>query len=410
MEGPSLAGAPCCWPSPQPPGGPGRRRRPGRSWRALCAAEEAAAASRTSRERRRSAPAPPRSAPRTARARREPAKRTTAAASWCEVRAGSPGPGSPLSASPTGALPGCARPRRPVPLSSTRGRLAAGWGTLPPPRPSPAPLPAHPRPFPGAGRLRAPASGPRHRGGGGGGFPRLRSVRQGQGPLPQPAPPCGSRERSRERSRARRACALRFAAEGPGLGRAYAGRAGVRESSSGATDPPGRLSPAGGTRRQRERGESISFAFKALSQEKSVTERRRVRGYFFFLPLFRIPLSRPGMGGTRRARPGLGSRRDPEPAHPAPPPALSPPPARGSPAPAWVCVANPESLGRLGGDAAGAERSPRLPGRQRGSIPGPRRGMLRVPLLLRRPANRSPEKLRGRSVCRAEAARPLPRP
>ncbi|XP_072717936.1 V-type proton ATPase subunit B, kidney isoform isoform X2 [Ciconia boyciana] len=94
MAGPSLAGAPCCWPSPRPPGGPGRRRRPGRSWRTRCAAEaaaEAAAASRTSRERRRSAPAPPRSAPRTARARREPARRTTAAASWCEMPKGRSG-------------------------------------------------------------------------------------------------------------------------------------------------------------------------------------------------------------------------------------------------------------------------------------------------------------------------------
>lgn len=215
MEGPSLAGAPCCWPSPEPPAGPGRRHRAGRSWKTRC--EEAAVASRTSRERRRSAPVPPRSAPRTPRARRDPARRIIAAASWCEVRPRVPVPPPRTLPAPLPVLPVLpVRPRR---------------------RPPPVPgLPAPP-PLPPA-RFRAVGTGP-------------------LSPLPPGAGPGG---------------AARLCPAGPGVQR-------------GSTTPA-RPCRARGTRTQREKGERSSFAFKPVAQEKSVTERRRVRGYLFLFFLF----------------------------------------------------------------------------------------------------------------------------
>lgn len=366
-------------------------------------AVEAAVASRTSRERRRSAPVPPRSAPRTARARREPARRTTAAASWCEVRAGSPGPGPPppFSVSPTAAgtwsppagspllapgpggsgmghrspqSPSRRRRRRP---GTAPGASPAAPGLRAPASRSPGLLPAPPPRF-FAVALRAAGPGP--------GSPQpaqaVRFPGAGPGWPCVPASVCGRRAGARPGAAGR--------AGGPGEQRRGHGTI----PPAAPRPPPGRPSPAGGTRRQRERGESISSAFKALSQEKSVMERRRVRGYLvvvwclllvlgFFLPLFIISLARPGLGGG-----GVGVRGGPGPgnggtrslgmrsrsAHRRP---------RGSLGPACVLWQTPKSSGR-GGISAGMRQAGRcraLPGsgrrgRRRGSIPGPRLGML----------------------------------
>lgn len=267
MEGPRLAGAPCCCPSPRLPGGPGRRHRRGWSWRAP---GEAAEGSRTSRERRQSAPVPPRSAPRTAKARRELAKRTIAAAFWCEVRERSPGP-----ASLTGAFLSCVH-HLPAP-----GRVSAPRPGVGVQRDRASPPPTHPRH--GTASSASPAAPP---------LPRLCSVRRRPGPGPAarsslrlpgagPGSPC---------------VPAWVCGRGAGLGQAQRAERRISGSSRGATDTLGRPSPAGGTGRRRERGESIGFAFKPLSQEKSVMERRRVRGYFFFF-LFIISLARPGSGG-----------------------------------------------------------------------------------------------------------------
>lgn len=351
-------------------------------------AVEAAVASRTSRERRRSAPVPPRSAPRTARARREPARRTTAAASWCEVRAGSPGPGPPppFSVSPTAAgtwsppagspllapgpggsgmghrspqSPSRRRRRRP---GTAPGASPAAPGLRAPASRSPGLLPAPPPRF-FAVALRAAGPGP--------GSPQpaqaVRFPGAGPGWPCVPASVCGRRAGARPGAAGR--------AGGPGEQRRGHGTI----PPAAPRPPPGRPSPAGGTRRQRERGESISSAFKALSQEKSVMERRRVRGYLvvvwclllvlgFFLPLFIISLARPGLGrggrGTRRARPG--ERRDPEPRDAI---AFSPPPAPGLAGTSVCFMANPEKFGErgnLGGDAAAGE----VPSAPRVGAPG----------------------------------------
>lgn len=125
-------------------------------------------------------------------------------------------------------------------------------------------------------------------------------------------------------------------------------------------------------------------------------ERRRVRGYFFFFPLYNITRSA-GVRGL--VSPGWGHA-----VTGTPPPALSP---TAGPALAATGLANPESLGCLGGDAAGTERSP-VPGAAAPLHPGDAQHPLRPPRCfppLRRSPSRSPEKLRGRSVSRAEAAR-----
>lgn len=376
-------------------------------------------ASRTSRERRRSAPVPPRSAPRTARARREPARRTTAAASWCEVRAGSPGPGPPLP-SPFPPPRGHLVPAGRVPAP----RPGTGWqrdGALLPPIALPPPPPRH-RSQRIPGRSRAAGSG----------LPVPRSTPRSAAAVFPGSPPCGG-----ERARFPPARSSR-AVPGSGAGLAVRARLGLRpkgRARPGAAGraggpgeqrrghgtippaaprpPPGRPSPAGGTRGQRERGESISFAFKALSQEKSVMERRRVRGYLvvvwclvlgflgFFFPFFIISLARPGLGvgGRYAAGPARGT---------AGPGAsgcdrVQPPAGPGARWDRRVFYGKPRKV-RGGGESrrgcgrrGGAERSP---GRgsgggsaapSRGRAWGCSAGVSPPP----RPPNRSPGKLRG---------------
>lgn len=383
---------------------------------------EAAVASRTSRERRRSAPVPPRSAPRTARARREPARRTTAAASWCEVRAGSPGPGPPppFSVSPTAAgtwsppagspllapgpggsgmghrspqSPSRRRRRRP---GTAPGASPAAPGLRAPASRSPGLLPAPPPRF-FAVALRAAGPGP--------GSPQpaqaVRFPGAGPGWPCVPASVCGRRAGARPGAAGR--------AGGPGEQRRGHGTI----PPAAPRPPPGRPSPAGGTRRQRERGESISSAFKALSQEKSVMERRRVRGYLvvvwclllvlgFFLPLFIISLARPGLGGG-------GSGYAAGPARGTAGPGASGcdrvQPTAG-PGARWdqrVFYGKPRKV-RGGGESrrgcgrrGGAERSPGRGAGGGGAAPSRGRawgcsaGVSPPP----RPPNRSPEKLRG---------------
>lgn len=306
---------------------------------------------------------------------------------------GSPAPGSRSPLPPTGRFAAALAPADRV----SAPRPGAGWqgdGALSP-RSSPPPLPAHPRPLPGAGRLQAPAS-QRHRRGGGGGFPQLRSVRQEPGPVPKPSPPCGSRERGRERSRVSRACPPRFAAEGPGS-------AGLSGPSRGAGDqprgrgPPGPAEPRRGDAQAAGEGRKHRLCFLKRCRRRKASRSGGELGaiFFFFFPLFIIALGWSGMGGTRRARPGLGARREPErriPAHRRRSAHRRPGARRDQPG-LWRTP-------KVWGASAGLRQAGRcraLPG-SRGGSAAPFRALPGDAQRPPAPPPRKPEKLRGRSV------------